>query len=214
MTMNTGEKEYIGLRKYAERIGCDVQIISRAIASGAIPAEAIARDPNNGRPRIDLVMAEEAWGNSYRLTRRNTKKRRYGADEPEVITATAPPEKRQSPPRPPAGVGPAMPALPLMPENLLTLDYKQADLYEKIADMQIKQLKAAEMQGELVRADAIEKVFYDFARSVRNGFQNIADRVIDPLLTAPSRNEAHILLQKEIDSVLQALATPPEYRTP
>lgn len=195
-------KKYVGMREYARIVGCDVVIISRAIKSQDIPASAILIN-DRGKKEIDLQLAEQEWGNHYRQTRRKSKNRKESIIAPAGFSST---------PESPAG-DPSLSGI-LDGEIVLSggnISYKEADRLGKIADTQLRQLKVAELKGSLVKAETIEKTFFEFARTLRNGFQNISDRIIDQILSAGSRNEAHILLQNEIDQVLTSLSKLPEF---
>jgi len=210
--METEEKQYVGYREYSRIIGCDIVIISRAVQSGKIPAEAIRIDERNNRPQINKQMAEEAWGLHYRESRRKNKNRKAACENSPVQAENIDESTKVEASQAVQSVETEGMIGVSMPKDVSKASYLEADRLGKIADLEMKQLKLEELRGTLVKVDAIEKVFFDFSRTIRNGFQNIADRVIDQILSSPSRNEAHIFLQAEIDQVLQSLSNVPEYR--
>lgn len=216
------EPQYITQQGYARMIGCDVVIIARAIKNGKIPKEAISTR-ENGWPQINLAIAEDAWGKHYRQSRRKTKNARQPADNDRMSggkqaglfrRTLAPVVEAPKTAEIPVKTDEADPfADEILPEITQKTTFAEAQRLGQIAETQMKQLKLEEARGSLVKVDVIEKVFFDFSRMIRNNFQGISDRIIDQVLSSPSRNEAHILLQGEIDQVLQSLSTLPEYRT-
>ena len=200
--------EYISQQAYARKIGCGVPIIARAIKTGKIPAEAISMKAN-GWPQINLAIAEQAWGLDYRYTRRKNKNRRESTDNTDKLTVKNTVKVVENTVKNTSTDDILNVELPEIDSKT---SYKEADRLGKIADTQLKQLKVEEARGGLVKVETIERVFFDFSRMIRNNFQSISDRVIDQILSSQSLNEAHILLQTEIDQVLESISKVPEYR--
>ena len=79
----------------------------------------------------------------------------------------------------------------------------EAKRVHAIIQAQLLALELKEKKGELVRKDAVYKELFQYGQQVRTGMQAIPDRVIDNLLAAKSRAEAHNLLTEAIHEVLQ-----------
>ncbi len=64
-------------------------------------------------------------------------------------------------------------------------------------------LKNAELRTDLVRSDEIRRTLFSAARSVRNSFQTIADRVSMPITGMTDQHDIHQLIDDEVMQVLE-----------
>jgi len=64
-------------------------------------------------------------------------------------------------------------------------------------------LKNAELRADLVRSDEIRRTLFSAARSIRNSFQTIADRVSMPIAGMSDQHDIHDLIDCEIMQVLE-----------
>ena len=64
-------------------------------------------------------------------------------------------------------------------------------------------LKNAELRVDLVRSDEIRRTLFSAARSVRNSFQTIADRVSMPITGMTDQHDIHQLIDDEVMQVLE-----------
>jgi hypothetical protein len=200
------EPQIVSQVKYAEMIGCNVVIIFRAIKEGKIPPDAVTINPVNKYKSINVALADAAWGSNYRETRRKMNKSvlrkqeqnqslKENIEAPAAIQVNASQEQAVE-----------------MPELGAKTSYSEADRQKKIYEAQLLQLKIEEEKGSLVKIDVIENAFFEHVRIVRDNIISLPDRIIDQIVSAISRNEAHLILQKEIDNVLESISRIPEWR--
>lgn len=67
-------------------------------------------------------------------------------------------------------------------------------------------LKNAETRGELLRVDEVRRAVFTAARSVRNSFQTVADRLSVPLAGVTDHYEIHATIEAEINQILDDMA--------
>lgn len=106
---------------------------------------------------------------------------------------------------PAADVAPVVPdrtTLKPVQDDTLAAARKAQEVYKaKIAELDYKK-----RIGDLVAKDEVYKSLFAFGQELRTQFQAIPDRVVDNMLAASSRNEAHIILYEAITKVLENLA--------
>lgn len=56
--------------------------------------------------------------------------------------------------------------------------------------------------GELVEREKVDKALFVVGKQLREALQRIPDRIIDELLSAPTRNDAHRILYDELEKIL------------
>ena len=196
--------KFLTPKKYAAYNGCDVVIIERAIKAGKIPAECICINPVNKYKSINVAMSDAAWGNNYREKRRRTNKsilRRLEEkpiDEKVIVSDLSRSEDD-------------IPNFE-MPVLGAKTSYTEADRQKKIYEAQLLQHKLKEETGLVVKIDVIENAFFEHVRIVRDNLTSLADRIIDQVVSAGTRNEAYLVLQHEIEKALTVIATIPEWR--
>jgi len=66
-------------------------------------------------------------------------------------------------------------------------------------------LKNAELRVALVRANEIRRAIFSAARSVRNSFQTIPDRISMPVAGMSDHHDIHTLIDQEVTQVLEDL---------
>ncbi len=66
-------------------------------------------------------------------------------------------------------------------------------------------LKNAEMRVALVRASEMRRAIFSAARSVRNSFQTIPDRISMPVAGMTDHHDIHTLIDQEVTQVLEDL---------
>lgn len=108
-------------------------------------------------------------------------------------------------PAPAPDVAPVVPdrtVLKPVQDDTLAAARKAQEVYKaKIAELDYKK-----RIGDLVAKDEVYKALFAFGQELRTQFQAIPDRVVDNMLAASSRNEAHIILYEAITKVLENLA--------
>lgn len=60
-------------------------------------------------------------------------------------------------------------------------------------------------QGKLVEKDKVHAVLYDFGQTIRQTFQVIPNKIVDDVMAARTRNEAHRIIADSIDEALTQL---------
>ena len=68
-------------------------------------------------------------------------------------------------------------------------------------------LKNAETRGDLLRATEVRRAVFTAARSVRNSFQTVADRLSVPIAGISDHHEVHKMIAGEINQILEDMAT-------
>lgn len=84
--------------------------------------------------------------------------------------------------------------------------YAEALRKDLIIKANLNALKLRMKEGEVVEKNKVYKELFAFGKQIRLRFQSIPDRIIDDVLAAPGRNEAHMILFNAISDVLEELA--------
>jgi hypothetical protein len=83
--------------------------------------------------------------------------------------------------------------------------YAEALRKDLIIKANINALKLRMKEGEVVEKSKVYKELFAFGKQIRLRFQSVPDRVIDDVLAATGRNEAHLILFNAITDVLEEL---------
>lgn len=83
--------------------------------------------------------------------------------------------------------------------------YAEALRKDLIIKANLNALKLRMKEGEVVEKSKVYKELFSFGKQIRLRFQSIPDRIIDDVLAAPGRNEAHMILFNAISDVLEEL---------
>lgn len=75
-----------------------------------------------------------------------------------------------------------------------------------IADAETARLQADKLKGELVEKRAVYAELFEMGQVLREKIQAVPDRVIDLLLSQPSRTEAHNVLADALRDVLNEMS--------
>ena len=84
--------------------------------------------------------------------------------------------------------------------------YAEALRKDLIIKANLNALKLRMKEGDVVEKSKVYKELFSFGKQIRLRFQSIPDRIIDDVLAAPGRNEAHMILFNAISDVLEELA--------
>lgn len=222
--------ELISIREYARRKGCSDPAVLKAIKTGRINNGCIIDEKGNKKiiPEIadaewksnsDPVRAKMGIRFDIPSTTQEPAKQETPAPKPAPKPKSAPepkpkpaklkqttkPAKPMPAPAPAADVAPAVPdrtTLKPVQDDTLAAARKAQEVYKaKIAELDYKK-----RIGDLVAKDEVYKALFAFGQELRTQFQAIPDRVVDNMLAASSRNEAHIILYEAITKVLENLA--------
>jgi len=85
--------------------------------------------------------------------------------------------------------------------------YAEALRKDLIIKANINALKLRMKEGEVVEKSKVYKELFAFGKQIRLRFQSIPDRIIDDVLAATGRNEAHMILFNAITDVLEELTS-------
>lgn len=84
--------------------------------------------------------------------------------------------------------------------------YIKAKLKNEIEKGRILKLEAAEKAQSLIPADQVRETLFRKGRVIRDAFLNLPDRVSSIVATMQDAREIHILLSKEIRTILEDLS--------
>jgi hypothetical protein len=168
--------EYISLREYGRRKGCSDTAIRKAIKSGKI-VKGVIRKPGE-RPVIDPVVADAEWGMNFNPT--------Y-TDRNDTLRKNL--------------LGSAAAASEEAGRSLADIKRQTAEVRLRLDALELK-----ERMGQLVDKDAVYRALFAAGQEFRTAMQAIPDRVIDDILAARNRNEAHQVLFNAIADQLEMLS--------
>ena len=180
-------EERISLREYGRRIGTSDTAVRKAIKAEKI-VRGVVYD-TNGKPYIIPSIANAEWAKSYdpsyeRVTQSGGRATVYSAAPQPIEDAVAPLSTNQT-----------------TDTSLAAARRAQAVYKAKILELQMK-----EKQGSLVDKQFVYKTLFEAGQEVRSALQAIPDRVIDNILAARSRNDAHKILFDAISDALEQLS--------
>lgn len=182
--------ELISIREYARRKGCSDTAVHKAIAAGKIVNGVIGE--GRGK-KINQTIADAEWEANSDTT--NERVTRSGK-------ALHEPNEKHKPQKPKTDkAAEAAKVQPQADTSLAAAKRAQAVYKAKILELDMKQ-----RQGQLVDRDQVYKSLFVAGQEVRSSLQAIPDRVIDNILAARTRNEAHKLLADAIADALEQLS--------
>jgi hypothetical protein len=178
----------ISIREFARTLGVAEGTVRKAIDSGKI-VNGVWRDPETGRPSIIPDVAASEWGKTY-----NPAYDRSPALRGKFVEKT---------PEPAAPAAPAAPSAPI-PGSGKSL----AELKRLTAEVRLQReaLELREIKGQLVDKEKVYNALFAIGQEVKATVLTVPDRVIDSILAAPSRNEAHTLLYSALVQALEAVS--------
>lgn len=191
-------EEPIKIRAYARLMGVSDTSIHKAINSGKITAASWKLDKKGGKLLYPSKATAE-WGKTFDPTRTQPTKAgslQLPTEEGVVV------EQPHTPPPPPADGIPAPPVADDI-NNASVAKLKQISEKLKIAKAQ---LELKELQGSFVPKKDVYDALFSFGKEIRQAFQAIPDRVLDNMLAADNRTEAHNILSEAISQTLEQMA--------
>ena len=228
--------EYISIREYARRKGCSDPAVLKAIKTGKIINGCVIDEKGNKKIIPDIADVEWLYhsdpsrakmGDRLTIPAASQEPIKHESPAPKQV-ATQLPDPSQSPapapvpkpkPKPLRAAKsskkqlPTAPAeyVPVIPDRVPLVPAKDETLAAARKAQEVFKAKIAEIDykkkiGELVSKDDVYKSLFTFGQELRTQFQAIPDRVVDNMLAASSRNEAHIILYEAITKVLENLA--------
>lgn len=179
--------ELIAIREYARRVGKTDTSVHKAIKAGKIVKGVVV--DKDGKKKIDPDVATAEWDlhkdPSYQRTYKSGKSNTEEIDAPVVSI--------------PSGNAPAQ--SPGTKKSLADIKRDTAEVKLHISALELKEKK-----GQLVDKEKVYKALFAAGQEVRTTFQSIPDRVIDEILSAPTRNDAHAILFNAIADGLEQLS--------
>lgn len=191
--------ERISIREFARRVGCSDVAVLKAIKTEKIVKAIDYSNPK--RPKIDPEIALEEWGKNYDPNHQRTDKIHENMAQQVPVREKSKPKAKVEKPTPSVVVEPTIPKV----ENgrsLAEVKRQTAEVKLHLAALELK-----EKRGELVDKHKVYKALFSAGQEVRSSLQSLADRVIDDILAARSRNEAHSVLFNAISDELEKLST-------
>ena len=94
----------------------------------------------------------------------------------------------------------------LSEDELSKLDIAQLTKKEAVLRVLAKQLEVDEKTGTLIKRKEVETALFVVGQEIRLRVEAIPSRVIDSILAAPTRADAVLILNKEINSALTLLS--------
>ncbi len=191
--------ELISIRKYAMRKNCSDPAVLKAIKTGKIVKGCVIDE--HGKKKINPEIADAEWAsNSDPLRAKMGDRFDLSAAIPKGFERVPKQQiKAKSEPKP---VVPSYPAVKSLQDETLASARKAQEVYKaKIAEVDYKK-----RIGELVVKADVYKALFAFGQELRTQFQAIPDRVVDNMLAASNRNEAHNILYEAITVVLENLS--------
>lgn len=191
--------ELISIRKYAMRKNCSDPAVLKAIKTGKIVKGCVIDE--HGKKKINPEIADAEWAsNSDPLRAKMGDRFDLSAAIPKGFERVPKPAiKAKLEPKP---VVPSYPAVKSLQDETLASARKAQEVYKaKIAEVDYKK-----RIGELVMKADVYKALFAFGQELRTQFQAIPDRVVDNMLAASNRNEAHNILYEAITVVLENLS--------
>lgn len=182
--------EYISVREYSRRRGCSDTAVHKSIERGFILESALKRDISGKIRGINPELADKQWASTFKPTK---------AKNPKLAEAFA--NVKQDPP-----VVEPEPDAEFQPrgKNASTAKAQQMEAAYKAA---LRKLEYERKSGQLIPKDLTYRTLFALGQEIRTSLQAIPDRVIDEILAAPTRNDAHTVLTREIHEVLSRLSS-------
>ncbi len=179
-------QERISLREYGRRIGTSDTAVRKAIKAEKIIKGVVYDEA--GKPWIVPEIANSEWAKSYDPGYERVTK--SGAQAPVANAEYAHPTNNEH-----------HSESKTVDTSLASARRAQAVFKAKILELEMK-----EKQGVLVDREQVYKALFVAGQEVRSALQAVPDRMIDSILAARSRNEAHKLLADAIADALEQLA--------
>lgn len=174
----------ISIREYGRRKGVPESTIRKAIEAGLIKKGYVKT--GKGYKIAELVADEEWFIYHEAKTKGKTRKKENEKREAEIIDGLSldnPGGKKGK----------------VNTDNINDLQYQiEAIKLEK------SQIELDKLKGALVSRDEVYAALFSAGQEVKSAILSIPDRVIDDILAAPGRNEAHQILT---DAIYEALKT-------
>lgn len=189
----------ISVRKFATQIGVSEGAVRKAISSGRFK---IGVDPTTGK--ID----HEAAKNDDWVQKQSIIKPRAGVSRAKVLekidSAELNPNNLEDDDDLLSGMDLTEGDLASKIKITLGLSSKQAYKLKEIVDLSVAKIKLQELEGSLVRKDAVEKTLFAYGVELKKALFNMAQRVVREIMVAPTEVDAITIYNIELTKVLEA----------
>lgn len=176
----------LSLRKYAAIIGVSHTAVAKAIKSGYI-----VKGWDIETKKIIVDIANKEWGNEAK-ERNLHEGNNTGVNIPLSTNTDA--------------AHAVMYVTPVSENTTIAEARRRKEIYN--ADL--ARIAALKEQGLYVEKEKVYSQLFAFGKQVRVALQGIPDRVIDTLMAAKNRAEAHAILLDAINEALEQLSRPPK----
>jgi hypothetical protein len=183
--------EWVSLREYARRKGVSDTAVRKAIKSGKI-SKALKTNAKNGRPLVNPDVADSEWSANHNPAHERVTRSGSSAFKDHADTSNASADVASGSVLGNAGKGGEA-------------TFAAAKRAKAVYDAQLARLDYETRAGKLVPKADVYKALYSAGQELRTSLMAIPDRVVDEMLSAPSRNDAHQMLVEAIASSLEAL---------
>lgn len=182
--------ELVSVREFSRQIGCSDVAVHKAIKAGKIVKGYVKVSPKKWMIDPDVAAAE--WGKHF-----NPNYDRNENIRAKIGTAA-----------PPAGAAPEV-DVPKTGQSLAEIKRLNAQV-----KLQLDAIELKRKRGELVDKRQVYTALFEAGQTIKNQVLGVPDRILDEMLAASSRNEAHTILYKALVEALQALADTDKIQLP
>lgn len=175
----------LSLRKYAAIIGVSHTAVAKAIKCGYI-----VKGWNTETKKIIVEIANEEWGNEAK-ERNSPAIGKTGINSENTNTDVA-------------NVG--MYFTPVSEDTPITEARRRKEIYSA----ELARIAALAEQGVYIEKEKVYSQLFEYGKLLRVSLQSIPDRIIDNIITAKSRPDAHRMLLDAINETLEQITNPPD----
>lgn len=178
---------HLSIRKYALSLGISHTAVSKAIRAGHI-----CKGWDMKQKKILVEYADNEWGNGIKEKinlKGNATINNPIVESLDLTTLMSENEYRLS-----------------IRENIT---FSEARRKKEIYIAEISRIAALKEQGVYVEKAKVYSTLFNFGQSLRVAFQAIPDRIVDRVLSAKTRTEAHSIILSAIDEALGMLTKSP-----
>lgn len=169
--------------------------VYRAVKAGFF-ASVSWTDPATKKVWLYPLAAKKHWDANRDHTKTDNLKRAAKATNDKLGT-----KRERSATKPPAAATQASHPAETIGESIAEIKRKSAQI-----KLQSDALDLQRKRGSLVDKGKVYSALFEVGKELRLAFQSIPDRVVDAMLAAGNRAEAHALLAKEIQQQLERMA--------
>lgn len=186
----------ISIRAFAKECGVSDTTIHLAIAAGHIDKGVDWNEDKTKKLGVFRDIALREWKSNHSGADRKTKSGTLNLNAIPIKGSKAVASKTQQHIEPPEDG----------PKTVSTAEIKRSTA---AVDYQLKKIELEKKKGALVEKNEVYKQLFNSGKAVREAIMIIPDRIIDNIMAAKNRAEAHTILFKELESALEELSRLP-----